>query len=856
MKRPRFVLACFAVSLISPNTSAQSLTLGTTSLTFGNGAGAGTLLIGATGAWSAATATPWLHVSARTTSGTGNALFQFTYDSNPGATRTGTITFTGEATLTISQAGTSYVPSQELSPVIPQGLEAPRTIATDSQGNIYFSTADSISKWSPDTREVTTVVTTAGSVSADLAGTVYFATNSSTQNGNISKINTATGQITPVVSGLGLPFPTYFAVDAAGNVYWTITAGAFSSFNGIQKWTAATGRVTSFLNTGPLQPEGIALDKDGNVYLSGGTTDSQSGVVQKLTVATNQITTLISGLGLALGVAVDTAGNVYVASDSIHKWTAATGQASLLISTGLNSPFDVTVDAVGNVYIADTYDFAVKEWMPGTGQLTTLLSSELNFPFGLALDRVGNLYVADYNHNAIKEWSRATGQVSTLASNLNAKPSGVAVDASGNVYIAEPYAPAIEKWSASTGTALLLSSGLSQPTALAIDPAGNLYITDRGDQTVKEYLPATGELVVLISNLDCTGIALDAAGNLYLSAGLTMKWNAATGELTTLAPGVPSENVAVDGAGNVYVGWPMRKWTAATGYVSLLPSQGISHVYGLAVDQAGTLYVTNNGSNAVDRITQAFTGPSAIAEPLIAGNDQLLPVLPSGLPLDAVSDQSWLTITHQANDVVGFSFESAGTQRAANISLLGRTIPVTQVDNTLPTVVSYSVLFGSESYIVTGSTRNDLPWQIRSIQILFSKPIAAATVASLTGVSATALSGLGTNTLTWTINPISVGSFTLTLAQNGPNAVMDANGNTLTGNVSEVMQVLWGDFNDDGVVDAADLSGVNFARLGGSYVFGAADLAGYEIFADLNGDGLVDISDMQIVRTQIGSNVP
>jgi Dockerin type I domain len=57
--------------------------------------------------------------------------------------------------------------------------------------------------------------------------------------------------------------------------------------------------------------------------------------------------------------------------------------------------------------------------------------------------------------------------------------------------------------------------------------------------------------------------------------------------------------------------------------------------------------------------------------------------------------------------------------------------------------------------------------------------------------------------------------------------------------------VLWGDYNDDGVVNAADLAGVSlFTKLA------------YNLFADMNGDGTVNAADVQIVRTQIGNSLP
>jgi streptogramin lyase len=854
-----------AIATASPE---HNLTLGTNSLTFGHGAGAGTLIIGANAAWTASTSTPWLHITPGSAIGTGNGLFRFTYDANTGATRKGTISFNGgEAMLAVTQAGESYVPTSELTTLVPTGLSLPFGIAVDAIGNVYFTEGQgtegqAVQKWTAATGQVTTLVspgsTAPRGVAIDRADNVYFSVNAT-----IQKWTAATGQVTTLVSDAAA---SYLAVDEAGNVYFTVSAGAFSAVSAVRKWTAATGQITTLVNTGSISPEGVAVDKDGNVYFTA-VAGTGNGRVEKWTAATGQVTTLVSGLLLASGLAVDRVGNLYIAdsgNNAIKKWTAATGQVTNLVSSGLNYPFGVAVDATGNVYIADTADFAIKEWMPATGQVTTLLSSELDFPTAVAVDEARNVYIADFNHNAIKKWSAATGQVTTVVSDLNAKPGGVAVDGTGNLYIAEPYGSVIEKWTAATATvSRLISSGLSQPWGIAVDLAGNLYISDRGDSAIKKWTSATSELTTLISNLDSPSVAVDGAGDLYIPDGLKHaidKWFAATGEVTTLiATGLSSPyGVAVDGAENVYIsdisasGGMVKKWTAATGLVAILPASGLFNVYGVGVDQAGNMYLTDNGHNSIKKITRAFVGPAGVAEPLTAGSGQLLPVLPLGTPLDAMSDQPWLTIGTRANGMVSFSFTPTAVERTAHIAVLGQSIPVIQVDDTLPTVVSYSVLWGSEIYTLTGSARSGLPWQISGLQVLFSKPIATADIRSLSGVKATALSGIGTNTLTWTIDPVSIASFTLSLAQSGPNAVKDAARNSLTGNTSQNLRVLWGDFNDDGVVGAADLNGVNQARLGGNF----SGVIVYDPFADLNGDGVLDAADVQIVRTQIGATLP
>jgi len=74
-----------------------------------------------------------------------------------------------------------------------------------------------------------------------------------------------------------------------------------------------------------------------------------------------------------------------------------------LVSTGLNHPSGIAVDSAGNLYIADSGNNAIKELAVGSQTLTTILASGLNSPQGITIDSAGNLYVADTGNNEIKE---------------------------------------------------------------------------------------------------------------------------------------------------------------------------------------------------------------------------------------------------------------------------------------------------------------------------------------------------------------------------------------------------------------------------------------------------------------------
>ena len=101
------------------------------------------------------------------------------------------------------------------------------------------------------------------------------------------------------------------------------------------------------------------------------------------------------------------------------------------------TPDGVAVDSAGNVYIADTGNNAIKEWVAASNTVITLVSSGLYDPSGVAVDGSGNVYIADTGNNAIKEWLAASNTVTMLVSSGLYYPLGVAVDGAGNVYIAD-----------------------------------------------------------------------------------------------------------------------------------------------------------------------------------------------------------------------------------------------------------------------------------------------------------------------------------------------------------------------------------------------------------------------------------
>jgi sugar lactone lactonase YvrE len=265
-------------------------------------------------------------------------------------------------------------------------------------------------------------------------------------------------------TAVSLDQPSGMAYDAAGNLYISDTGNFVIrevNLAGITAVVAGTGEQGFAGDGGPAtsalldSPQGIALDAAGNLYIA----DSENHRIREVT---GGIIATIAGTGtcgfsgdggpaaaaalcLPTGVAVDSAGGVYIADTNNYRIRKIAGTAISTVAgngvqsfsgdggqataAGLDSPFGVAVDSNFTIYITDTYNQRIRIVAYGTGIIGTIAGTGLKgftsdgaaaaaalaLPTGIAVDNSATVYVADSDNNRIR--TIAAAHIATIAGN-------------------------------------------------------------------------------------------------------------------------------------------------------------------------------------------------------------------------------------------------------------------------------------------------------------------------------------------------------------------------------------------------------------------------------------------------------
>ena len=237
----------------------------------------------------------------------------------------------------------------------------------------------------------------------------------------------------------------------------------------------------------------VTFDVLPNLYVSG--VDNNS--VFEWSPASGAQRTIASGLNGPNGVAVDADGNLYVSeivTGLVEKITPSGAMSTYI--TGLSSPSRVATDSSGDVFVADTGNNRVRE-RTTTGTIKTVVKG-LNGPIGVACDGLGDLYVTQTGNNILVVTPSGTQSSMPAAFDI---ANGIGSDASGFLDIADYGANAIEGADPFTdGDYTVPVTGLNHPNDVAVSRIAGvttLYVADHDNNNVIRYSNGSQSVVPL-----------------------------------------------------------------------------------------------------------------------------------------------------------------------------------------------------------------------------------------------------------------------------------------------------------------------------------------------------------------------
>jgi len=529
--------------------------------------------------------------------------------------------------------------------VYASSLDVNQVYRIDNGGQLFLVAGSNVTGFSGDGGQAAAAALNGPKgIAADAAGNFYIADES---NHRIRKVSASGGITTVAGTGIAgfngdglatsarLNFPSSVAVDSAGNLY---VADVLNhrirkvGSSGVISTVAGTGVAGPFGDGGPAtsaqlrNPSGVAVDSAGNLYIA----DTNNDRVRKVDASSGMITT-VGVASRPVGVAVDGAANLFIADTNSHCIRRV-------------EPSGMTTTVAGTCSVAGYSG----DGGPATG-------ARLTNPSMVALDVAGHLYIADANNRRIRKVTASTGVISTLAGNgasrgfgdggpaltaLLVGPAGMALDGTGRLHLANGGVVCRVELS---GLIACPPGGGGATGGVAVDASGDLYIAAPSFHCIRK--------------VDAFGAVTTVAGTCFL-LGFSGDGGPATSALLRGPFGV-----ALDTAGNLYIAdsanHRIRKVDGSSGVIATIAGTGVAGFSGdgglataaqlrtpidVFVDSIGRVYVADTSNNRVRRVdttgvitTVAGTGVFGFNGDGIAATSAHLRA-PRGITVDAAGD--------------------------------------------------------------------------------------------------------------------------------------------------------------------------------------------------------------------------
>ena len=455
----------------------------------------------------------------------------------------------GVTAVTVDGAGNIYISeaSDTTSGVflLPKGSSSAAVMLTSvpAQGSVGL-TGNNGYLFVPGTSKTGTVVDEVAFNTANFGLQTVGASKPTQGTVNVS-FNATTANVPPTIEVLdaGSTNPNFAVVNGGSTdctVVTTLSAQVSCTIT-VNFTPQAAGAVSATL---------VMLDSKGTFL----TSTVLSGTGKSAAVQFMQPTqsTIGGGLKTPSQIAVDAAGNLYVADSGLgavemYPVGSASGAKGTPVGTGLKAPTGVAVDGAGDVFIADSGSiYEVPESATGLnskGQVTLKTGLTLGSQVQLATDGLGNLFVSDVSNQKVYElenfstgWNTTlpgvlSSQLVTLGGAAVSAPSAIAVDSYDNLYVVDGGSVyQITPQGAQTN----VLGGLAGVTGITIDPSGSVYVAMAGGTVrvpntssapAQPQLNISNETPVASSVANPTSVVLDSLGNIYVLDGSALNIN-------------------------------------------------------------------------------------------------------------------------------------------------------------------------------------------------------------------------------------------------------------------------------------------------------------------------------------------